>query len=447
MTVTDTTRNQGSGAGSASTTSFYLSVNTTLDVSDTLLGTRDVPALAPATNNSGSTDLTIPAVQATGTYFIIAKADGPGLLVETLESNNTRYDTVKVGPDLVVSAFSAPAYGGAGFQIAVTSTTKNQGAGVSGPSTTRFYLSANYSLDGTDEMLGVHEVQELGPGELSSATTTLTIPSNTGTGIYYLIAMADADGEVAETSDTNNTRPDTIRIGADLQVSVLTAPARAALGGTISVTDTTRNAGAGDANTSRTAFYLSVNASYDAGDTPLGAWRSIPALAAGAQNSGTTQITLPASAGPGKWYLLARADDLGQVPETQETNNTRYSVLDIGPDLGVYALSASSSVIAGTSLTVTDTIRNYGIDLAPPSTNRYYLSLNTTLDSSDILLDGQRAVPALAYTIANSGSAVVQIPAGLSGPYYLLLVADGNGVITESSETNNVRARSLTINP
>ncbi|HET7218731.1 MAG TPA: CARDB domain-containing protein, partial [Vicinamibacterales bacterium] len=443
ITVTDTTRNQGSGAGSASTTWFYLSTNGSIDGSDTFLGTRDVPALAPSASNSGSTDLTIPALQAPGTYYIIAKADGPGLLQESLESNNTRTDTVKVGPDLVVSAFSAPTYGGAGLQIAVTSTTKNQGAGVSAASTTRFYLSVNYTLDGSDEMLGAFEVQQLGAGELISATTTLTIPTDSGTGTYYLLAVADADGEVAETSDTNNTRTDTIRIGADLQVSVLTVPARAAVGGTISVGDTTKNAGAGDSDASRTAFYLSVNASYDAGDIPLGAWRSIPPLAAGAQNSGTTQMTLPANAGPGRWYLIARADDLGQVAETQETNNTKYGLLDIGPDLGVYSATAPTSVIAGTSLTVSDTIKNSGIDMASPSANRYYLSLNTTLDGSDILLDGQRAVPALAYNATNSGSAVVQIPAGMSGPYYLLIVADGNGVVAESSETNNVRARSL----
>ena len=45
MTVTDTTRNQGTGPVAASTTSFYLSTNGTLDAGDTFVGSRDVPAL------------------------------------------------------------------------------------------------------------------------------------------------------------------------------------------------------------------------------------------------------------------------------------------------------------------------------------------------------------------------------------------------------------------
>jgi subtilase family serine protease len=447
ITINDTTRNQGSGAGSPSTTSFYLSSNSTLDASDTPLGTRDVPALAPGATNAGSTTVTIPATATAGTLYVIAKADGPGLLTEASELNNTRYDSIRIGPDLVVSGLTVPASSGAGLQIAVANTITNQGAASAGASTTRFYLSTNYALDGSDQMLGTRQVPELASGQASAATTNLTIPPNTLTGLYYVIVVADADSAVAESSDTNNTRYNTTRIGPDLQVTTLTAPDHAGVGSTISVADTTKNAGAGDAGGSRTAFYLSTNTALDASDIPLGASRVVPALSAGSLNSGSTFVTLSATAGPGRWFVIAKADDLAQVPETQETNNTKYDIVDIGPDLGIYSTSAPTSVVAGTSLTVTDTTRNYGVDLAPPSTNRYYLSLNTAFDGSDILLSGQRDVPAIAYNTNNTGSAVVQIPPGMSGAYYLLIVADGNGAIAEASETNNVKARALTINP
>src|SRR6185436_8416472 len=46
ISVSDTTRNQGGGSAAASTTSFYLSTDATLDGSDILIGSRPVPALA-----------------------------------------------------------------------------------------------------------------------------------------------------------------------------------------------------------------------------------------------------------------------------------------------------------------------------------------------------------------------------------------------------------------
>ncbi len=54
MTVTDTTRNQGTGPVGASTTSYYLSANATLDAGDTFMGSRDVPGLTPGTTDMSS---------------------------------------------------------------------------------------------------------------------------------------------------------------------------------------------------------------------------------------------------------------------------------------------------------------------------------------------------------------------------------------------------------
>jgi subtilase family serine protease len=416
------------------------------DTTDTLLGTRDVPALGPGASSSANTPLTIPATTVAAKYYVLAKADGPAVLIESAEYNNVRSSAITIGADLVVSAMTAPANGGAGVQISVSDTTKNQGTGASAPSTTRFYLSPDLSLDPDDVMLAARPVPGLIPGASNTATTTLIIPSNTLTGTYRVIAAADADDQVEEASDTNNTRSASIRVGPDLSVSALTVPARAAVGGSISIADTTTNIGAGGAGAaSRTAFYLSTNTAWDAGDIPLNVYREVAALAAGGVSSGSTLVALPGAAGPGRWYVIARADDLSQVAETLETNNTKYDAIDIGPDLAVTSVTSASTVVAGTSLNVTDTVRNYGIDTAPASTNRYYLSLNTVLDAGDIPLNGQRNVPAVIYNGSNTGSASVLIPTGVSGSYYLLVIADGDGLIPESSETNNDKARFLTI--
>jgi len=448
ITVTDTTRNQGGGNGAPSTTSFYLSTNSLWDATDTLLATRDVPALGPGGINTANTTLNLPTEMGAAVYYVIAKADGPGVLMETSELNNIRSESISIGADLVVSAMTVPANGGAGMQITVPETVKNQGTGASAPSTLRFYLSVNFMFEPSDQMLAARSVPALNPGDSNAATTNMTIPSNWPTGTYYVLAVADADNEVPETSNTNNTRSGSIRIGPDLSVTTLNVPSRAAVGASISLSDTTSNTGGGAASGgSRTAWYLSANTTWDASDLPLGVPRDIPALGAGAVSSGTTPVTLPASAGAGRWYVIVRADDLSQVTETVESNNVRYGSIDIGPDLTLTNISAANSVAAGASLTLTDYVLNYGIQTAPPSANRYYLSLNPTLDAGDIPLGGQRDVPALAPNVSNSGTITLQIPAGLSGTYCLFAVADGNGVISEASETNNARWRLLTITP
>ena len=85
LTVTDTTTNQGGGTIGPSSTNFYLSTDSVLDGSDTLLGRRDIGPLDAAAASSGSTAITIPASTPPGTYYIVAKADGDAAQVETLE--------------------------------------------------------------------------------------------------------------------------------------------------------------------------------------------------------------------------------------------------------------------------------------------------------------------------------------------------------------------------
>src|SRR5688572_31526677 len=50
---------------------------------------------------------------------------------------------------------------------------------------------------------------------------------------YYLFAKADGGEALVEPNEVNNTRSITVRVGGDLTVSGLSAPQRAAPGGTI----------------------------------------------------------------------------------------------------------------------------------------------------------------------------------------------------------------------
>jgi thermitase len=443
ITVNDTTRNQGGGAAPTSTTAFYLSTNNVLDAGDTPLGSRSVPALDPGGSSAASTMLTIPAGTA-GSYYLIAQTDAGGAIAETNETNNTTARAIQVGADLVVSSFTVPTVAAAGAAIAVTDTTKNQGGGGAGGTTTAFYLSANSSFDAGDAPLGSRSVPPLGAGATSTATTNLTLPAGLATGTWYVLARADAGNAELETQETNNVAARAVQIGPDLTVTPFTVPGTAAAGGTITVSDTTKNIGSSPAAPSTTSFYLSANNVLDASDTLLGT-RAVPLLAAGATSVASTPLAIPAGTAAGGWFVIARVDAADAIVETQEGNNTSARLVQVGPDLTVAFLTGPTTAAPGATITVNDTTRNQGGDVAGESTTTLYLSANSTLDASDTLL-GSRLVPPLAPGAMQAGSTAVVIPVGTApGSWFLIAVADGGGGVAEPIETNNWRSRAIDV--
>ena len=172
ISVSDSTKNQGTAAAPGSQTGFYLSTNATWDASDVPLGHRAVAALAPGVSESGTTTLVVPESATAGMYYVVAVADWPAQVEETSNANNTRASAaVRVGPDLTVSAMSVPATAAAGDAMLVGDTTRNQGAGVAPSTITRFYLSSNTAWDAADLPLGERETGPLAAGASSSAST------------------------------------------------------------------------------------------------------------------------------------------------------------------------------------------------------------------------------------------------------------------------------------
>lgn len=135
------------------------------------------------------------------------------------------------GPDLIVSALSAPASGTAGGPIYVSNSVKNEGDQTAPVSKVGFYLSqnSNPSVAPSDVFVGSRDVPksstlppppcpwrwcssggslaaELAPGETSSDNTKLTISSNTSAGTYYIKAKADYQEVVDESDEGNNVK-------------------------------------------------------------------------------------------------------------------------------------------------------------------------------------------------------------------------------------------------
>ena len=341
--------------------------------------------------------------------------------------------------DLVVTTLTGPATTGAGSQITVNDTTKNQGTGPSEASLTAFYLSTNTIIEPADPVLGTRQVGSLMPGATDSASTTFTVPSSVAVGNYYLLAKADSAGTVAESNENNNVKMGSvIPVGPDLVVTTLTVPATAAAGGSINVGDTTKNQGGGDAAASGTTFYLSANFLLDSSDPPL-ATRPVSALGAGVSEAGTMVLNIPSNIAAGTYYIVAKADGPGVVTETQEANNVKFSTaMKIGPDLIESSTVVPTIAGAGLPLTVNDTVKNQGSNTAGPSTTSFYLSTNYTLEPGDKFL-GSRSVPALLPGMTSAASTTVTLPADTAmGNYYILVSADDTNAVQESAETNNV---------
>jgi subtilase family serine protease len=295
-------------------------------------------------------------------------------------------------------------------------------------------------------LLGTRAVPSLAPGASDNATVTLTLPAGRRAGTQYILAIADGDG--ADRRDAGGQQPRQPQhprrrrpAGVELH-----GAHRQRAGLTIVLTDTTRNAGGGTAPASTTSYYLSADTLLDASDVLLGS-RAVPALAAGALDTASVTVTIPAGTATGNWNVFARADSGSVVSETYENNNLTSRALRVGPDMNISSLSAPASVAVGAAFSVTDTTRNAGGGAAPATTTRYYLSTNGVPDAGDVLL-GSRPVPALGPGGTDTATVSLTIPAGTAtGSYFLIAVADGDGVVVETVETNNFANRGVTVTP
>ena len=269
-------RNQGASLAVASTLRFFWSTNSALDAADTPLGQAGLGPIGAAGTTSGQATLTIPAAAVTGTYYVIADADAAKVVPESSETNNGAARAVRVGGDLVISAFDAPAAGGVGVPLTLGDTTRNTGASPIGASATNFYLSADSVLTAIDPLIGTRSVEALAAGQASAGTTPVTIPAGTAAGYYYLFARADGRNVVTETQEGNNGAIRSFGVGPDLIVSITSTPGRYCRAKPALVKDTVSNSGGGEAGPLVVSYYLSTNYTSRQGTRCLQADRLMP---------------------------------------------------------------------------------------------------------------------------------------------------------------------------
>jgi subtilisin family serine protease len=358
--------------------------------------------------------------------------------------------------DLVVDAAGdLPTLLAPGQSFSVTDTLRNIGGADAGGSVTRYYLSLDEVKSANDTLVtGSRAVPPLPAEAASTGSTTLTVPSTLPVGTYTFFACADDTKLVPEIDDGNNCLASSSTVTVMLSDLVTTAvsdpPAGAAPGTSFSVTDGVHNSGPVSAGASTIRYYLSLDALKDGSDVLLTGYRSLAALTNGATSSGPRTVAVPATAPLGTYRLLACADDLLVVKESNEANNCLASAAGVligWPDLSTTAVSNPPAAAApGTSFSVTDAVQNLGTTGAAASISRYYLSLDALKDGSDLLLTAYRSIPSLAVGATSSGSLTVTVPATTAlGSYRVLACADIGLTVKESDEANNCLASSATV--
>jgi hypothetical protein len=259
-------------------------------------------------------------------------------------------------PDLKVTSLAVQAATAAGVKIFITDVTKNRAdapTGLYDPNNpldptgatfTCYFLSSTNGVAGA-KLLGCRYVPRLEGHAKNTGSLYVTIPDDGCTGACRIIARADYApefntlklrklGYVEESNEKNNQLSTGIEVKLisdrpDLEISSLTAPGTASPGQDISIGDTTSNSGAADVTvTTITKFYLSADSNLDNTDVSLGS-RLISPLSAGSNNSGVTDVTIPADTAPSAYYIIAVADSGNIVMESDENNNTMSRAITI----------------------------------------------------------------------------------------------------------------------
>jgi len=101
-------------------------------------------------------------------------------------------------PDLTVSALSL-------HDTTLTLQLSNVGQGSAAASTAGLYLSADPSITGSDILIATISVPALAAGSSANGSFTVPFPSNLAAGTYHLGVIADYNGQIAESNESNNT--------------------------------------------------------------------------------------------------------------------------------------------------------------------------------------------------------------------------------------------------
>jgi hypothetical protein len=176
--------------------------------------------------------ITAPLTLQPGAYWVVLVADPRNRIAEVNESNNRTASTTSVQlypakPDLtVVRVASSAASIRAGGSVTVTSSVANIGSLSLTGAPFAVVLSTNPVATGADLVLATFEV-DLPFHRAMAHTSSVTIPADAESGVYYLGTVADPNNVIDEIDESNNgaiVRTPVIVGGSNLAIATTKLP-------------------------------------------------------------------------------------------------------------------------------------------------------------------------------------------------------------------------------
>ena len=360
-------------------------------------------------------------------------------------------------PDLTVSSCGSVSVNGDAISI-LGITIKNIGAAPSGGRVTLgYYVSDDANITTDDRLLGKTNLVGIGGGGERQVNKNLNIGQlNLSAGQYHIGLIVDHTGVINESNEGNNVCQHNNAIKIDAAPIEQNEPADLILKdcGTVTVSGnriTINQVKVKNVSKSTPSeftfigYYLSADTKITEGDIYLG-YDYIPSLSAGGESTENATFDLSQfNLGNGNYYLGIKVDINDSILETNEANNTCYhnsprvslqpaaSPADLTIDCGTAQITNTQVAFNNIS------VRNSGgVATNAQSYVAYYLSRDEAISNTDYLL-GTRLVPVLSPGASSTLSASFLVGDADLGPgdYYLGVVADYDGRVSEANEANN----------
>ena len=217
----------------------------------------------------------------------------------------------------------------------------NLGKGAVGAFSYGFYLSSDAQITTSDHLLiGGQHTFNAGLGANQSVvlpiTATMAIPGGIAPGNYFIGVLLDDMGAIVETDETNNTQalPVVVDCGVDLAVRILNRTFDGANADEVCPGDqvgsrmalSVDNLGKGAVGAFSYGFYLSSDAQITTSDHLLVGGREFYNAGLGGNQNVNLPIlpnmSIPLGLPAGNYYIGVIVDELAQIAETDENNNT-----------------------------------------------------------------------------------------------------------------------------
>ena len=402
-------------------------------------------------------------------FFSMLLALAPPLDMGELSPAEGSMDTGgRSGPDLTVDYLSASwTSADAGDTKSINTRIKNEGDASSGSFRWGLYLSTDTSITTNDIQLDTWSQSSISAGSSRSSTKSVTIPSSITGGYYYVGMIVDINSQVSESDESNNDDYDSGRARvyelADLvprtTSSSCSTPSTGTIGDyldssiSIQYENDASNSHGQSTGSFDWAMFLSTDSSITTSDTQVGSDQYSSSLSSGnyRTDSLSSSTRIPSNLNAGTYYWGYILDVNSDVDESSETNNVRtcgqITLQEDLPDIEASSVStSSSSVVMGETITVQYRIDNVGTDYTGTFYWKLYLSTDSTISTSDTYVD-EFSVSSISSGSYRSGYEYsVPIPTGMnSGYYYLGMIADNRGTVSELDETNNIVSSSSRI--